>query len=299
MEREIHRLAPDNIGLDDAAGGGQQGVDPALLFQPAANPAHLVKGRQRLGGGVDVGGLAVVDVAHAVDLRDGLTAVRQAGKTVKRGLDQTRRDAKRARGGIGGASVLVVVRPRQPSDRTQIDRGDLLALAPFGQKPLARVDHPARSHQLAPRRDTDHAVIDRPFGELVGEVLPLDLIDTDHRAVRAPFGEQTPLGREIAPEACVPVQMVGREVSKNGDVRRKGACEVGLVTRQLQHHDAAVLRLVQIQHAAPDIPGKLRGTAGGLKNVVDQRRGRRFAVRSGDGDHLGLNVEFVPLAGRE
>ena len=121
-----------------------------------------------------------------------------------------------------------------------------------------------------------------------GEEGPVEVIDADHRNLRRAKLEKSPFGREIAAEAAVAVQMIGREVQENRDVRRQRAGEVELVRGKLQHHRLAIGGRVKVQHAAPDIAAHLAGTAIGGEDVVDQGRGGRLAVGPRDADHPHL-----------
>ena len=47
LHGEIGGLAPDHIGFADVFCGGQQRVNPALFFQPAADPTDILKGPER------------------------------------------------------------------------------------------------------------------------------------------------------------------------------------------------------------------------------------------------------------
>ena len=44
----------------------------------------------------------------------------------------------------------------------------------------------------------------------------------------------------------MPVEMVGREIGEDRNIRRQRAGEVGLVGGKLQHHDLAILRRVEV-----------------------------------------------------
>lgn len=47
------------------------------------------------------------------------------------------------------------------------------------------------------------------------------------------------------------------------------------------------------------LPCQLRRPPRLLENMMDERRGGGFAVRSGDRNHLGQGLEIVPITGRE
>src|SRR3546814_19834587 len=58
-----------------AAVVGLQPRQAAFLGAPAGDPEEAVVAGERLGGGIGVGGLGIVDVGHAVDDRDDLLAM--------------------------------------------------------------------------------------------------------------------------------------------------------------------------------------------------------------------------------
>ena len=91
--------------------------------------------------------------------------------------------------------------------------------------------------------------------------------------------------------------MVGRKIGEDRDVGRQRPGQFGLVGGQFEDHDFAAADRVEVEHAATDVAAKLGGMAGFRQDVVDQCRGGRLAVRSGDGDDAGPLVECVPRCG--
>src|SRR5690606_7112232 len=124
---------------------------------------------QRLGGGVGVGGLGVVDVGHAVDHRDDLLAVGEAREAAQAGADDGRIDAQRLAGGVGGGSVLAVVGAGQGRAVGEVDGGNVLTFGVVDQHAVLQVDA-ARHRVLAGDADDDllvlrfHVVVDRAAG---------------------------------------------------------------------------------------------------------------------------------------
>ena len=262
-----------------------QRVEPALLLEPAHDPANALEGLERLCRRVHVGRLRVVDEAHAAPFRHHLRAVRQARIVVQPRLDRPRAQAQRPRRTPGAGGVLVIVLPRQPGDAAQVDRGHLPPLAMLRKPALRRRDLPARA--LRPgAAHADHPVVGRPLGQLPREERALRLVHADDRAVGPALGEEAALGREIAAGARVAIQVVGREVRQHRHVGGQRARKLGLVGRQLQHDHVALLRGVEIQHPASDIARQMRPAPRPGQHVVQQRRGRGLAVRAGDRDHL-------------
>ena len=115
--REILGRLADQEGVADAREIRASALAmPPSFGQAAEDPVDRVVAGERLGGRVGVGGLAVVDVAHAVDRRDQLLAMREAGKGADgRAPTASRLDAEGARSRVSGRGVLPVMRPRQAS----------------------------------------------------------------------------------------------------------------------------------------------------------------------------------------
>ena len=138
-----------------------------------------------------IGRLGIVDEAHAALFADKLAAVGQSLEAAQRLFDLLGSDPERARRGIGGAGVLVVMRTGQPRHLAQVDRRHLPPLAPLCQKALAGKDRPAIPLQLRARRHADHPVILGPLPHLVGKegVFVIGrIVDTgrEHRQHRHP-----------------------------------------------------------------------------------------------------------------
>ena len=207
----------------------QQTVQAALFLQTATNPANTRKRLQRFRRAIDVRGLAVIHIAHAVFFADQLAAVRQTGVGLHRLFDRFGANAQGSAGRIGGTSVLVVMRPRKAKDTAHINRRHLTPLTPFGEEPFARKNGPAFAVQFPSRGNTDHTIICLPFGQLVGEVTPLNLVHANYTAIRTTFGEQAALGREIAAQSRMPIQMIGRQVGEHTHIGRHRTGKIGLV----------------------------------------------------------------------
>ena len=218
---------------------------------------------------------------------------------MERRFDDLGREPQCATGGIGGTGVLVVMRPGQAGNAAQIDGPDLLAAAIFRQEAFAREDLPTKTRELAVHRHADHPVVGRPFAELSRQKTPFGFIHANDGTIRPAFSKEPPFGREIAPHARMAIQMIGAKVGEDGDIRRQIARQIGLVARQLQHHDLAVNGRLYVQHPATDVSRQLRRATRVLENVMHQRRGGGFPVRPGDRDDLGHHVKIIPGQRRE
>ena len=172
----------------------------------------------------------------------------------------------------------MVMRPRQPLHRAQINGAHLLALAVFRQEALARKNLPARPGELLCHRHSDHPVVHRTLTELPRQITPLILIHTNHRPVRPAFRKKPALGRKIAPHPGMPVQVVGTEIGKDRHIRRQTARQIGLVRRQLQHHHFTADRRIKIQHPPANVARQLARALRVFQDVMDECRGGGFPV---------------------
>jgi hypothetical protein len=110
--------------------------------------------------------------------------------------------------------------------------------------------------------------------------------------------EKPRLGGDIALEAIITIEMIGRDVGEHRHVAVEAVGEVDLVARQLQHIDAACGQRIAAEDRQADIAAEQRGDAGGLEDVVDKRGGGRFAVGAGDADDL-VRRERRPRLGEQ
>ena len=89
--------------------------------------------------------------------------------------------------------------------------------------------------------------------------------------------------------------MIGRQIGENRNVRRQRPGQLCLIAGQLQHHHLAVFGRLKRQHTHADIAAQLRLSPTALQYMVNQRRGRRFAIRTCDGNNPGRGLEPVPF----
>ena len=85
---------------------------------------------------------------------------------------------------------------------------------------------------------------------------------------------------------AVPLQVIGRDVEDDGDVRLQARGQVELVGRELEHVDGAAVHILQAQHPDADVAADAHVAASLAADVADQRRGCRLAVGASDGDDL-------------
>ena len=155
----LARLA-DQEGVGDARIEGLEPVEAGLLRATAEDPVDRLVAGERLGRGVGVGRLAVVDVADVADGRDQLLAVGEAGIALDARDDLRRGQADRGAGGEGGGGVLPVVLAEQVGRVGQSQHALGLAGAVVLQPAVMGVDAAGhrslagdRNHRLLPGAD--------------------------------------------------------------------------------------------------------------------------------------------------
>ncbi len=287
----LGRLA-DEIGLGDAREEVGERGDAARLRPAAGDPVDRRETGQRLGRGVGIGRLGIVDEEDAAAPADLLHAVRQAGEALQAPDDGLPVEAERAghrhrRGGVLGivgaaqrADAGKAGDPRRGAvgDRDDIGTGGIDAV---GQRPAGGDAHDALA-------GTRHAVGDR---------LRRPVVDGDHRHVG--IGDQALLDRGIGLEGAVAVEMVGREVEQHADRRVEARREIDLEGGALDHMETATARRLQREDRLADIAAERHLAAGGGDEMGDQRRGGRFAVGAGDGDERRVGTMAPPLAAEQ
>src|SRR5579863_10209278 len=83
--------------------------DPTRLWKTASNPVDRFVARERLFGGIGVGGLRIIDIAYAVDRIYQFLTVGEARKGADAGGRGVGRKPGAARHGIGCGGVLRIV----------------------------------------------------------------------------------------------------------------------------------------------------------------------------------------------
>jgi len=92
--------------------------------------------------------------------------------------------------------------------------------------------------------------------------------------------------------------MIRRDVEQHRDIAIEALGQVDLVTRQLQHIDAAFGQRVLRQDRQADVAAHRRRHARGLEDVMDQRGRGRLAVGAGNADHL-VRRKLGPGTGKQ
>ena len=109
---------------------------------------------------------------------------------------------------------------------------------------------------------------------------------SDHRAVaRRLVAKDALLGRDIAGQIAVPVEMIGREVEPDGDPAAQ-RCRTGRAGRRTAR--ARTRRVARPGSSSntgrPILPPSTASTPAATQQMMDQGRGGRFAVGAGDAD---------------
>ena len=95
---------------------------------------------------------------------------------------------------------------------------------------------------------------------------------------------------------AVPVEMIGADVGKDGDIGEtkrsvvlaESAERMELEARKLQNHHMRGQNLRKIvKQRTPDVAAEMNGEARRFEHFGDQRCGRRFAVASRHGENAG------------
>ena len=141
-------------------------------------------------------------------------------------------------------------------------------------------------------RDAEGA--DAPRGGALRDGIAKRVIGADNR--RARMLEDRLLHGRVVFKAAVAVDMVRRDVEQDRGVRVEAWRQVELEAGELDHIIAAVRERRQVEHRLADIAAKHRVFANGGEDVMRERCCGGFAVRAGDGDHLGRCARRFALA---
>ena len=99
----------------------------------------------------------------------------------------------------------------------------------------------------------------------------------------------------------MPVEMIGRKIGEDTNVRFQARHQVDLERGQFKHVDAVLHRLIEQEHRFADIAADFRVKACRLQHMADQRGGGRFAIGAGYADdpctrHHGFARENLGVA---
>src|SRR5262249_24593118 len=104
----------------------------------AGDPENIRKAGERLGGGIGIGRLGIVDEEHTPLAADLLHPVREARKRAEALMDDGWRDTERERRAARAGSVLRIMRPAQRADLAEA--GDRARRAPGRAHDLLGLD---------------------------------------------------------------------------------------------------------------------------------------------------------------
>ena len=183
---------------------------------------------ERVPGGVDVGGLGVVDVHHAADAEHGLEPVLDRREGLQAGADDLVADA-RGLGGQGGGHGVVDVVLAAECQVLQEDLG-LVALVADDDAVVAQEGALGNLFLLG---EGEHLGLDDDLAELLDRdgVVGVE----DEAVLGAEVACDAELGLGVFLEAVVvTVQVVRRDVGDDGDVRTEVIGVVQLETADFQ-----------------------------------------------------------------
>ena len=112
--------------------------------------------------------------------------------------------------------------------------------------------------------------------------MAIGVVDADQSHFRR--GDEPLLDRCVIFDCPVTIDMVRRDVDQHADRRRQRGREIDLERRAFDDVNALVRRRLEVENRHADVAAELNVAAGLAQDMRDQRRGRRFAVRAGDGD---------------
>ncbi len=173
------------------------------------------------------------------------------------------------------------------------------ALPLGGADDLAVVDVDAVAQALAHRNRAPLAC--RSWRDALGRSRAPFVVDADHRdTIRLHAGDQPLLDRGVMLERAVAVEMVLADIDaecRRAD--RASARDRSDRTSTRPHGRGPARGGLQRQHRGADVAAEVGGAAGGLQQMMDQRRGGGLAVGAGDGDERRVRRELAPLAAEQ
>ena len=218
-----------------------------------------------------VGGLGVVDVAHATDDADLLGAVPADLESAQSGFDRPRQHPHRAG---QGRRAQGVEDPDRPGHRYHLDRCQRQIV---GESAVD--EHTIADPEFTGRRDAEpKAGLNRGCG--AGQQRRRRRVVETHHC--HPAVEGTGLGRRIGLKSAVPVEMILGHVEHDTGLGSQRRRPEQLEARYL--HGQQVSRLVQhVENGVADVAAQHRGPPVGDEHVVEHRGGGGLAV--GPGHH--------------
>ena len=268
---------------------------PAFGLPPRIQKMSRVEGRQRGGGAVGVGGLAVVDEEDAPRPADLLQAMRQARERRRaRPPPRPATTPRMSAAALAASAFWMLWRPRSepmPARSAKAPSGPVQGARATSSVPTAYQPWRTRS-----RADTmiDPAAVGEP--QALGDVAAPVVVLADDDALRGL--DQARLQRRIVLHGAVAVEVVGRDVEQHADAGRQRRRQLDLERRHLDHVDAVCGRRLQVQDGGADVAAHLHVASRRAQDVGDERRGRRLAVGAGDGDERRIGAARAPARGR-
>ncbi len=157
--------------------------------------------------------------------------------------------------------------------------------------------HPrSKPSAAAPRPDTRTTFLPARAMRVGRCACPI-VVDADHRSIG--ICDQPLLDGGVILHRAMAVEVIFRHVKQNTDGGFQRGREIDLVGGNLQHVGAIFRERLERQCRHADIAAHLRIAAGAFEQVINQRRGGRFAVGAGDGDERASSAGFGALAAKQ
>ena len=267
------------------------------FIHAARNPDNgLRETAQRVKHRIHVGGLGVVDKCNALNVSYFFQAVRRVCKGLQAVFNQLFRNAQNAAGLDGTQRIESVVLSRQldfrrsETHRSALpNRADLriVSIRDVGRftDVFANVIGYQNRNCLGNkvlrgtgflRNPIRHGFVGRVVNEKIHSGLCLD---------DAELG-----GHVILKPVRVPVQVVGRDVGEDGDVRMEVVTIIQLETADFQHVPVIFVFNHEFGEAFAHVARQPHVQPGGLQQMVREQRGGGFAIGAGDGNDLGAGM---------
>ena len=260
---------------------GFQRLQPALFGPAAGDPVDGVVAGKRLGRGIRVGGLTVIDVGNAVDNRYLLLAVDQSRVALDAGHDHMGLGAGGLGGGVGRGGVLPIVHAGQGRHPLQVEHRHRLALGVVVEHPVDGVD--AAGDELGTGNGNHHLVA---LGlEILVDGAGAIVVDADHRRARRRLAVENQLfGGNVVVHGAVAVQVIGADIEQHRHVEGDRHGEFELEGGHLQHIGPALAQGIEVKRRNAQVAAHFRLAARDLQDVPDEGRGGGLAVGAGDPD---------------
>ena len=265
--------AEANEGLHAVAGQVEQAGVVVALVGAAGNPDYrLVHAIERVPGRFHVGGLAVVDEAHARPLAYHLQAVVGVLERGQTGFNFFGSQAGHAGGEHGGQGILAVVL----ADERRVGGAHFLAAVFVDAGAEVGAQHVlggevARQVHIVPVVQTERQLARFEESRLEIAVRYLIVGIIDESTVAGQVAGDAQLGLRVGfQRVVVAVKMVGRDVEQNGNPRLKTVSVIELKAAQLHYVIVVLVGNHLLGEAEAHIAGQAHFESGAFQQVVNE-----------------------------